>query len=260
MDIKFTAFLYSKFSQNSKKFTELLERIPQDFKSNIKLNILCVDNEKIRKTVLNSKQFDIKNVPCLLITYNDGHVEKFEGPDAFKWADDVILKITHKQQIEQQQFEQQQIEQQKIMQQQMLQQQMLQQQQQQQQIIPEQNKQTHQKKNTKKSIAEEELEEIEDDEEEHQNIKKKKVKSVIKNSKIKGKTSIDDIETEDESETIEDDLQKEIQKHPQIQQKEVTNALNSKKESLMSAAMAMQKTRESYDKNLKNPQMMNLGR
>ena len=255
MDIKFTAFLYSKFSQNSKNFTQLLERIPDDFKNNIKFNSLCVDNENIRKTVLNSKQFDIKNVPCVLVTYNDGRVEKFEGSDAFKWADDVIVKINHKVQVEQQMLQQQIAQQQALYQQQT------------QQHLPHgkphtqphaqpqpnnsQDQQIKQRIPKKKVVKVVEDETDDEPEIEVKNIKKQK----------KGKTSIDDIDTEDENENdFTQDLQKNTEIYPEMQKKESSNALNAKKESLMSTAMAMQKTRESYDKNIKNPQMMNIGR
>lgn len=273
MDIKFTAFLYSKFSQNSKNFSQLLERIPNDFKNNIKFNSLCVDNENIRKTVLNSKQFDIKNVPCVLVTYNDGHVEKFEGSDAFKWADDIIVKINHKAQIEQQMIQQYQ---QNNLQQHPVQQHHVSQHPVQQhpshhsvqqhpsqhsvnyhpqnhvetQVNPQSHK-VQRKQKTKKVVEIQEESDEESDEESEVQIKRK--------PKNKGKTSIEDIDTEDETDFISD-LQKNIETHPEMKQKEGSNALNAKKESLMSAAMAMQKNRESYDKNLKNPQMINLGR
>jgi hypothetical protein len=274
MDIKFTAFLYSKFSQNSKNFTQLLERIPDDFKNNIKFNSLCVDNENIRKTVLNSKQFDIKNVPCVLVTYNDGRVEKFEGSDAFKWADDVIVKINHKVQVEQQMLQQQIAQQQALYQQQTQQhlphaqphaqphgQQHVQQHVQphgQQHVPPQPN--NSQVQQIKQRIPKKKVVEVvEDETDDESEIEVKKVKNIKKQKK--GKTSIDDIDTEDENENdFTQDLQKNTEIYPEMQQKESSNALNAKKESLMSAAMAMQKTRESYDKNIKNPQMMNLGR
>ena len=92
MDIKFTAFLYSKYSNTCKNFFGLVENIPPEIKDSIKFTNLCIDNEKIRKNVLNSK-LDIKNVPCILIIYNDGRAEKFEGVDAFKWGNEILFKI-----------------------------------------------------------------------------------------------------------------------------------------------------------------------
>ena len=49
MDIKFTIFLYSKYSENSKKFIELFKEVPEDIVFNLKYNSICIDNEKIRK-------------------------------------------------------------------------------------------------------------------------------------------------------------------------------------------------------------------
>ncbi len=80
--------LYSKYSQNSTRFLELLKARPLTF-----LKALCIDNEKIRQKILNSKNLNVKCVPCILIYFPGGVVEKYDGESAFSWAQNIIQKI-----------------------------------------------------------------------------------------------------------------------------------------------------------------------
>lgn len=58
---------------------------------NTELNLLCIDNPKIRKRILNSKQLEIKTVPCLLfISSLEKRIEKYEGRDCFNWLQNII--------------------------------------------------------------------------------------------------------------------------------------------------------------------------
>jgi hypothetical protein len=72
---------YSKFSEASKTFMNLLERVP-DFKSNV--TMLCVDSKDIRDRIKNDSKLKVNKLPCLLrIHQNNGYVEMFEGTRAF---------------------------------------------------------------------------------------------------------------------------------------------------------------------------------
>ena len=82
--------LYSKYSPNSKKFITMLQEAPIDFSSIVGMNTLCIDNTIIRKQVMRSKDIQIEVVPCILLVYSDGGVEKYDGPHAFNWAEEVI--------------------------------------------------------------------------------------------------------------------------------------------------------------------------
>ena len=95
METTNTILMYSKYSKYSNTFIELLESSNIDFVKVTGLNIICIDNENIRKRIIDSKNVQIQNVPCILIVYNDGGVEKYEGSDAFKWAEDIIIKNKH---------------------------------------------------------------------------------------------------------------------------------------------------------------------
>lgn len=85
MDIRFTAILYSKYSSASTRLVEALNAMPLDLQHQLKPSLLCIDSEKIRLAVKNSTLVQVSVVPCIIVAYNDGGVEKFEGETAFKW-------------------------------------------------------------------------------------------------------------------------------------------------------------------------------
>ena len=82
--------LYSKYSNFSKNFFNIMNQT--DVLKNIQIKLLCVDNEKLRERILNSKNIKINNIPCILIMYDNGTVDKYEGTDCFLWLDDFIEK------------------------------------------------------------------------------------------------------------------------------------------------------------------------
>jgi len=56
---------------------------------------ICVDNEGVRKTVLENKKLDIKIVPTLLVIDSSiGSAEKYEGINAFTFVQELIDTIT----------------------------------------------------------------------------------------------------------------------------------------------------------------------
>lgn len=75
-------FFYSKYSDKCKEINNMAQ--------NLNLEYVCLDNKKIREKVLRDKRFNIQNVPCILIFYDEGTVEKYEGANAFKWCDQMI--------------------------------------------------------------------------------------------------------------------------------------------------------------------------
>lgn len=80
--------LYSKFSPNCKRFMDMIRDNNLSF-----IFPLCIDNQKVREMVLKSV-YKIQNVPCLLVTYASGGVEKYEGQSAFSWTEDLVQKMT----------------------------------------------------------------------------------------------------------------------------------------------------------------------
>ena len=93
---KMYVLLYSKYSSNSKKIIDKLENSSIDLSKSIGLQLLCIDNEQLRKRILKSKQIKILSVPCLLILLPDGTVEKYEGETMFTWFDEIIISLQPK--------------------------------------------------------------------------------------------------------------------------------------------------------------------
>ncbi len=58
------------------------------------LQSVCLDNESIRKRILENKQFNITVVPVILSVYANGNVETYEGPNAFNWIQSIIAKFS----------------------------------------------------------------------------------------------------------------------------------------------------------------------
>ena len=91
MENQYSVLLYSKYSQNSNRFIKMIDESNIDFAKITGLTTVCIDNDDIRKRILNSKNILIANVPCVLKIFGDGGVEKYEGEDAFKWAEEIIV-------------------------------------------------------------------------------------------------------------------------------------------------------------------------
>lgn len=85
--------IYSKYSQRSKKLTEFMMQSNIDFEKAVSLQSLCIDNEHIRKRVLANKQIMIEEVPTVLIIYQDGGIEKYEGGHAFEWFEQIVSQF-----------------------------------------------------------------------------------------------------------------------------------------------------------------------
>lgn len=92
MNQQFSALLYSQYSSKCKTLVNLIEQCQIDIKSLINLSFVCIDNEKIRKQICSSKNVSIQSVPCILVVYQDGGVEKYEGSNAFRWIEEVVYK------------------------------------------------------------------------------------------------------------------------------------------------------------------------
>lgn len=85
MDSHVNVLLYSKFSQASKNFVEIMEQVPH-FRQNTTL--LCIDNKEVRERIKKNDKLQVNQVPCLARIYDTtGYVELFEGEKAFSILD-----------------------------------------------------------------------------------------------------------------------------------------------------------------------------
>lgn len=81
--------IYSKYSPSCDKLLQLINPV-LDFRK------ICIDNNNVRQLVLTDpKNYNIRQVPCILVFYSNGVMNKYEGEEAFRWAHDTIEKMTH---------------------------------------------------------------------------------------------------------------------------------------------------------------------
>lgn len=92
--------LYSKYSPMSTKLMSALSTCPVDLSTTVGIRPVCIDNEDIRSQILNDKKIEINSVPCLLIAYSTGNVEKYEGSNAFEWIEQTVSKYMPQPQLE----------------------------------------------------------------------------------------------------------------------------------------------------------------
>ena len=90
MESNFSVLLYSKYSANSKQLMDVMNSSKIDFLKSTGLQNLCVDNEEVRNRIIQNKQINITSVPCILVIFPDGIIEKYEGLHTFKWVEEII--------------------------------------------------------------------------------------------------------------------------------------------------------------------------
>ena len=93
MEPQYSVFLYSKFSPNCKQIMNMMRQSGVDFGTKLKLQFLCIDHAKIRSRVMSNESMDINLIPCILIVYPNGGVEKYEAAHAFKWVEEMISRL-----------------------------------------------------------------------------------------------------------------------------------------------------------------------
>lgn len=80
-------YFYSKYS---KSCVSLMEQM----NTKISYRKVCVDHPKIRNIILSeTEKYCIRTVPCFLVFYANGIVNKYEGDKAFEWISDILQKI-----------------------------------------------------------------------------------------------------------------------------------------------------------------------
>lgn len=94
MEPQYSVLLYSKYSPNCKKILDLINGGTVDFTSTVRLQLLCVDNPKVRERVCKNNQIDVTIIPCILSIYANGGVEKYDGAYAFKWVENILESFT----------------------------------------------------------------------------------------------------------------------------------------------------------------------
>ena len=94
MDPIISILLYSKYSKQCMIITETINKSGVNFLNITKLKLICIDNQFIRNKIKKSKKILITSVPCMLLIFSDGTVEKHDGENLFKWVHNTIKKLT----------------------------------------------------------------------------------------------------------------------------------------------------------------------
>lgn len=79
--------MYSKYSSACDRLLQMMNPV-LDFRK------ICIDHDAVRQLVVSDpKRFQIRTVPCILVFFANGGMNKFEGEDAFRWARETIQKM-----------------------------------------------------------------------------------------------------------------------------------------------------------------------
>jgi len=93
MEHNLCLLLYSNYSSFSDKILRMTKfNYKTDCFKKMGLKYVCIDNKQIRNKIMSSNVINISYIPCILILYHDGVVEKYDDDKVFKWVDDMIYK------------------------------------------------------------------------------------------------------------------------------------------------------------------------
>ena len=94
-DISSTVLVFSKYSSHCKKLLTFINSNPHSLYTDplIKLNLLCIDNEDVRKKIKNNEKIQVDKVPSILVVKTDGVVLKFEGRKCVEFIVDVYNQL-----------------------------------------------------------------------------------------------------------------------------------------------------------------------
>ncbi len=87
MEPEHLVVLYSKYSHQCQKILQVYDKSTMDY-----IKLVCIDNAQCRERLLSSKSIQVQTVPCVLLIYENGKIEKFEGNNVTQWILDQISK------------------------------------------------------------------------------------------------------------------------------------------------------------------------
>ena len=89
MEYQSCVLLYSNYSPLSQQLLTALKSCPIDL-AQIRMDSLCIDNEKIRKKILAAQNINISIVPTILVLFTNGGMKKYEGKLVFEWLEQIV--------------------------------------------------------------------------------------------------------------------------------------------------------------------------
>jgi hypothetical protein len=91
MNQQLTILLYSKYSNHCTTLIDLIQRSKVDFST---LQLLCIDNEKVRQRIQKDNKIQVTTVPCILDIFSTGIIDKYDNISAFNWVNSIISKLS----------------------------------------------------------------------------------------------------------------------------------------------------------------------
>ena len=85
--------LYSKYSPLSQGLITNLGRLPPEVLNAVSIRQVCIDHKAIRARIEQNTKIHIDLIPCLLVVYPNGTVEKYEGSDSLHWVNETVSKL-----------------------------------------------------------------------------------------------------------------------------------------------------------------------
>jgi hypothetical protein len=199
----------------SNKLMNALKSCPIDLNISVGLNTVCIDNEGIRSQILKANKIEISTVPCVLIVYSTGGVEKYEGENAFQWINETVSKFMPPHQNQPEQIPQKQVP----------------------------------RKIISRPVSKREEEEEEEEEEEPIQKPLRKVK-FEQQKNLKKETTMEELGIEpDTQESVHQSQFETYDNSERLEEKELKKQGSVKGKDLMATAMAMQKERDSVESN-----------
>jgi hypothetical protein len=92
MDYNTSLLLYSNYSSRSHQLLAALKSSPVDLSTVANMTNICIDTPDIRNRIVKSTNIHITIVPTILLVFNDGTVETYEGQQAFEWVEQEVYK------------------------------------------------------------------------------------------------------------------------------------------------------------------------
>lgn len=90
--------LCSEFSKKCKKIKKMID-------NQLNIEYISIDSKDVRDCINNDKKLNIKKVPCILMMYDNGTVEKYEGDKCFKICQTLLKKKEQQKQQKQQELQ-----------------------------------------------------------------------------------------------------------------------------------------------------------
>lgn len=76
------------------RYSDACTRLMKIMHSCVEYRKICIDNDNVRRLIVSDPfQYEIQNVPCILVFYPDGNMKKYEGSKAFDYIHQLLKEV-----------------------------------------------------------------------------------------------------------------------------------------------------------------------